>query len=327
MKISLNALLVLLASIVCLTRTYAQQPKNLPRIAFFCAATAQTNVARMKAFHSAMTEMGYSEGKHYVFKARCAENDPKRLKAYAAELAADAADIIITGGATATKPIKAATSTIPIIMTNDNDPVASGFVKSLARPGGNVTGLSTLSPEISGKQLSLLKEIIPKISRVAVLWNSKTPGHRQMIEESEKAASVTGLTIQPVETPTANDIESAFEKAKQARSEGILVLQNVAVFTERARVVKEAAKLRIPSILPSVEYVEAGGMISYGVSVTDLYRRAAYYVDRILKGSKPAELPVEQPTKFEFAINLKTAKQIGVTIPPNVLARADRIIR
>src|SRR6266542_6805182 len=209
----------------------------------------------------------------------------------------------------------------------DNDPVGNGFVAGLARPGGNITGLSTLAPGISGKQLELLKEIIPRLSRVAVLGTSTQPGTAQALKETELAAGAFGVKLQYLDVLGPKDIETAFRAAGKGRAEALLVLPSSVFSSQRTQVVELAVKSRLPAIYPRSEFVEAGGLTSYGVSFTDLDRRAATYVDKILKGAKPADLPVEQPTKFELIINLKAAKQIGLTIPPNVLARADRVIK
>ena len=209
----------------------------------------------------------------------------------------------------------------------DNDPIGNGFVASLARPGGNITGLSSLAPEISGKQVELLKEIVPRLSRVAVLGNSTTPGNAQALKEIELAARALKAQLQYLGVLAAKDIEIAFRAASKERAGAVLVLLNPVALSHRTQIVALAAKNRLPAIYYTIDYVEDGGLMSYSVSVTDLFRRAATYVDKILKGRKPADLPVEQPTKFEFVINLKAAKQIGLTIPPNVLARADRVIR
>ena len=212
-------------------------------------------------------------------------------------------------------------------MTNDSDPVGSGIVASLARPGGNITGLSTLAPEISGKQLELLKEIIPKLSRVAVFGTSTYSGNAQVLKEIELAAGALKVKLQYLDVLSPKDIENVFRAATKGRADAFLVLQNPVANTQRIQIIDLAVKNRLPAIYYREEFVEAGGLMIYGVSGTDLFRRAATYVDKILKGAKPADLPVEQPTKFEFVINLKAAKQIGLTIPPNVLARADRVIR
>ena len=212
-------------------------------------------------------------------------------------------------------------------MAFDNDPVGNGFVASLARPGGNITGLSTLAPEISGKQLELLKEIVPKLSRVAVLGTSTNPGNAQALKEMELAAGAFGVQLQYLDVLGPKDIETAFRAASKGRADAVLVLASPVLNSHRTQIADLAVKNRLPAIYRRAEFVEDGGLMSYGVSFTDLSRRAATYVDKILKGAKPADLPVEQPTKFEFIINLKAAKQIGLTIPPNVLARADRVIK
>ena len=212
-------------------------------------------------------------------------------------------------------------------MAQDNDPVGTGFVASLARPGGNITGLSTLAPEISGKQLELLKEIVPKLSRVAVLGTSTKPGNAQALKEMELAAGAFGVQLQYLDVLDPKDIETAFRAASKGRADAVLVLASPVLNSHRTQIADLAVKSRLPAMYARREFVEAGGLMSYGANFTDLYRRAATYVDKILKGAKPADLPVEQPTKFEFIINLKAAKQIGLTIPPNVLARADKVIR
>jgi putative ABC transport system substrate-binding protein len=212
-------------------------------------------------------------------------------------------------------------------MTFDDDPVGSGFVASLARPGGNITGLSTLSPEISGKQLELLKEIVPKLGRAAVIGTSTRQGTEQTLKEMEPAAGAFGVKLQYLDIQNSKDLENVFRAAKKGQAEAVLVLQSPVFNSHRAQIADLALKNRLPATYPRREFVEDGGLMSYGVSIFDLDRRAATYVDKILKGSKPAELPVEQPTKFELIINLKAAKQIGLTIPPNVLARADRVIK
>jgi putative ABC transport system substrate-binding protein len=236
-------------------------------------------------------------------------------------------DVIVTAGPIPTRAAKEATVTIPIVMAADGDPVGSRFVASLARPGGNITGLSTLAPEISGKQLELLKEILPRLSRMAVLGTSTRPGNAQALRETELAAGAFGVQLQYLDVLDPKDIETTFRAASKGRAEAVLVLASPVLNSQRTQIVDLAIKSRLPAIYWAPEWVEDGGLMSYGVSYTDLYRRAATYVDKILKGAKPADLPVEQPKKFEFIINLKTAKQIGLTIPPNVLARADKVIK
>ena len=267
------------------------------------------------------------EGKNIVIEWRSAEGKLDRVPALAAELVRLKVDVIVTAGPQSTRAAKEATTTIPIVMALDNDPVGNGFVASLARPGGNITGLSTLSPEISGKQLELLKEIVPRLSRVAVLGNSTHPGNAQALKETELAAGALAVQLQYLDVRDPKDIETAFRAASKGRADAVLVLENAVLTSHRKQLVDLAVKSRLPAIYPQTEYMEAGGLMYYGANTPDLFRRAATYVDKILKGAKPADLPVEQPRKFEFVINLKAAKQIGLTIPPNVLARADRVIK
>jgi putative tryptophan/tyrosine transport system substrate-binding protein len=236
-------------------------------------------------------------------------------------------DVIVTAGPSPTRSAKEATVTIPIVMAWDYDPVGNGFVASLARPGGNITGLSTLAPEISGKQLEILKEIIPKLSRVAVLGTSTVPGNTEALRATELAARMLSVQLQYLDVRDPKDIEAAFQTARTGRADAVLALASRVLFSHRTQIADLAVKSRLPAIYGDPEHVEAGGLTTYGVSINDLFRRAATYVDKILKGAKPAELPVEQPTKFELVINLKTATRIGLTIPPNVLARADKVIK
>ena len=305
----------------------AQQTARIPRVGFLSVSSLSVNSARTEAFQQGLRELGYVEEKNIVIEWRSAEGKPDRVPALAAELVRLKVDVIVSAGPAATRPAKEATTTIPIVMAQDHDPVGSGFVASLARPGGNITGLSTLSPEISGKRLELLKEIVPKLSRVAIIGDSTDPGYAQVLKEIELAAGALKLKLQLLEVRESKDIEMAFRAASKERADGVLLLQAPVLNARRTEVVEPTAKSRFPAIYPFREYVETGGLMSYGVSFTDLFRRAATYVDKILKGRKPVELPVEQPIKFEFIVNLKAAKQIGLTIPPNVLARADRVIR
>jgi len=305
----------------------AQQPKKVPRIGYLAPASLSALAARTEAFRQGLRELGYVEGKNIVIEWRSAEGKIDRLPALAAELVRLKVDVIVTTGPTATHPAKEASSSIPIVMAQDIDPVGTGFVASLARPGGNITGLSSLAPEISGKQLELLKETVPKLSRVAVLWASSNPANAQMLREMERAAATFGVKIQSLDVLGRKDFQTAFGAASKERAEAVLVLQNGVAAAHRTEIAELAVKSRLPAIFPRLEFVEDGGLMSYGASFTHMDRRAATYVDKILKGAKPADLPVEQPTKFEFVINLKTAKQIGLTIPANVLARADRVIR
>jgi putative ABC transport system substrate-binding protein len=307
----------------------AQQPTKIPRIAYLTGASLSAMSARTEAFRHGLRELGYVEGKNIVIERRYAEGKRDRLSALAAELVRLKVDVIVTAGSLPTRTAKEATVTIPIVMAQDNDPVGSGVIASLARPGGNITGLSTLSPEISGKRLELLKEIVPRLSRVAVFGNSTNPGNAQALRETELAAAAFGVQLQYLDVLDPKDIEAAFQTASKGRPDGALVLQSAGAVlnSHRTRIVELGVKSRLPAIYYAAEWVEDGGLMTYGVSFTDLYRRAATFVDKILKGAKPAELPVEQPMKFELVINLKTAKQIGLTIPPNVLARADKVIK
>jgi putative ABC transport system substrate-binding protein len=266
------------------------------------------------------------EGKNIVVEYQIALQ-PDRQRAAVAELVRLNVDVIVTGGSGATRAAKEASSTIPIVMVQDPDPIGNGFVISLARPGGNITGLSSLAAGLAGKRLELLQETVPKLSRVAVFGTSTFPGNAQALRELELAAGAFGAKLQLLNVLTRNDIDIAFREARNARADAVMVVGGAVFFLQRAQVVELAAKNQLPAMYHQSEYVEAGGLMSYGVSVADLARRAATYVDKILKGAKPAELPVQQPTKFEFIVNMKTAKQIGLTIPPNVLARADKIIK
>jgi putative ABC transport system substrate-binding protein len=305
----------------------AQQTTKIPRLGYLGAASASANVARVQAFLQGLREAGYVEGKNIVIEYRYAEGKRERVPALAAELVRLKVDVIVSGGSSVTGPAKQATVTIPIVMTNDPDPVGNGFVASLARPGGNVTGLSTLSSELSGKRLEVLKETVPRLARVAVLGNLTETGNAQALKEVELAAGAFGVKVQYLDVLATKDIETAFRAASKGRADAVLLLASAILVARRTQVTDLAVKRRLPAIYYRPEFVEDGGLMSYATSLTDLSRRAAIYVDKILKGAKPADLPVEQPTKFEFIINLKAARQIGLTIPPNVLVRADRVIR
>jgi putative ABC transport system substrate-binding protein len=305
----------------------AQQPTKIPLIGSLSGSSASTSPARHEAFRQGLRDLGYVEEKNIVIEPRWADGKFDRLPALAAELVRFKVDIIVTGGPQATRPAKQATSTIPIVMAQDPDPVGNGFVASLARPGGNITGLSTLAPELSGKQLELVKEIVPRLSRVAVFGTSINSGNAQTLREVELAAKVFGVKLQYLDVLSPKDIETAFRAASKGRADAVLMLPGSVLVLQRSQLADLAAKNRLPAIYPQPDYTEAGGLMYYGANTADLFRRAATYVDKILKGAKPADLPVEQPKTFEFIINLKAAKQIGLIIPPNVLARADRVIR
>jgi putative ABC transport system substrate-binding protein len=282
---------------------------------------------RSEALRQGLRELGYVEGKTIVIEWRSAEGKLDRLPALVAELVRLKVDVIVTSGPLPTRVTKDATSTIPIVMAQVNDPVGNGFVASLARPGGNITGLSTLAPEISGKQLELLKEILPRLSRAAVFGTSTQPGNSQALREVELAAGALAVKLQYVDILVPRDIESAFRAAVKGRAHAVLMIVASSVVGDRRQeIVDLAVKSRLPVIYPFSSYVEVGGLMFYGANLTDLDRRAATFVDKILKGAKPADLPVEQPTKFELVINLKTARALELKIPSHLLMEADRVI-
>jgi putative ABC transport system substrate-binding protein len=302
----------------------AQQTTKIQRIGFL----TPTTLGSYGAFRQGLRDLGYVEGKNIVIEYPKAEGNFTRAPARAAELVRLKVDVIVTTGATDTRAAKEATTTIPIVFLQDPDPMANGLVTSLSRPGGNITGLSTLGADISGKRLELLKEVLPKLARLAVLGNSANAGNGIQLRETERAAGAFGMHLQYLDVLSATDIETAFREASKERADAVFVLGFPGPLSERTQLAQNAVKSRLPAIYPQINYVEdAGGLMSYGTSFADLERRAATYVDKILKGAKPADLPVEQPKKFELIINLKAAKQIGLTIPPNVLARADRVIK
>jgi putative ABC transport system substrate-binding protein len=306
----------------------AQQSVKVPRIGFLTGASLSSQFARNEAFRQTLREQGYVEGKNILIEWRSYEGKENLRPTLAAELVRLKVDVIVAGGSGDIRAAKEATSTIPIVMLAGGDAVASGFITSLARPGGNITGLSTLRPELSGKRLELLKETVPRLSRVAFIASPENLDYSQELKEIELAGSSFGLKVQRLDIRSPKDIETAFQAAIKGRAGAILFrVAGPYAASHRPQIAEFAAKSRLPVIYESAAYVEAGGLMSYGVDITDVARRAAVYVDKILKGRKPAELPVEQPTKFEFIINLKAAKQIGLTIPPNVLARADQVIR
>jgi putative ABC transport system substrate-binding protein len=314
----------LLLTVFLLTSADAQSQQKVPRVGYL---GGRPNAERLEAFRLGLRELGYVEGKSILLELRFPEGDSRREHVAAAELVRLNVHVIVTVGSNATRAAKEATATIPIVMTQDPDPVGNKFVASLGRPSGNVTGLSNLNRELSGKRLELLKEIIPRLSRVAVFGTSSQPGHPQGKNEAELASRTLGLKLQYLDVLEPKAIEAAFRAAAKGRAEAILGLGGAVMNLQQSQVVGLAAKHRLPAMYSIRSYVEGGGLMSYGVSFLELDRRAATYVDKILKGAKPAELPVEQPTKFELIINLKAAKQIGLIVPPNVLARADRVIR
>ena len=305
----------------------AQQPGKVPRIGFLSGVSRATLSGRVDSFRQGLRELGYVEGKNIVIEWRFAGGKLDKLPALAAELVRLKVDVIVTAAPPLTRAAKQATVTIPIVMAFDDDPVGSGFVASLNRPGGNITGLSTQSPEISGKQLEFLREIVPKLSRVGVLGDVTRPGIPQALREINVVADAFRVQVQYLEVRGPKDIETAFRAATKERADALIVLGSPVLRSQQKQVVDLAVKSRLPAIYNVAEFVEDGGLMTYGVNINDLYRRAATYVDKILKGVKPADLPIEQPKKFELIINLKAAKQIGLTIPPNVLARADKVIK
>jgi putative ABC transport system substrate-binding protein len=320
--LALSALLVAIS-----VPAQAQEPTKMSRVGLLNTNAPAAFTARTEAFRQGLRELGYVEGKNILIEYRYAEGKLDRLPSLAAELVRLKVDVIVTAVSSSTRSAKEATNTIPIVMAQDNDPVGNGFIASLARPGGNITGLSSLSPEIGGKHLELLKEIVLKLSRPAVIGTSTLPGHAQRLKEMELAAGALGVEFYYLDVLGPKDIETAFREASKGRTDAVVVLEGLVLISHRTQVVNLAAKNRLPAIYNVPEFVEDGGLMTYGASYIDLYRRVATYVDKILKGANPANLPVEQPKKFELIINLKTAKQIGVTIPPNVLARADRVIK
>jgi len=319
--------LIAFVLVACAVLAQAQQPTKVPRIGFQTDAPISAVTARIEAFRQGLRELGYIEGKNIIIEWRSAEGKIERRSEIAAELARLKVDVIVSAGPTVTRAVKEATSTIPIVMAQDPDPVGNGFVASLARPGGNITGLATLSTEISGKQLELLKEIVPKLSRVAVIGNSTNPGDSQALREVVLAAGSFEIYLRYLDVLDPKDLETTFRSAAKGRADALVLLGNPILNAHRKPIVDLAAKHRLPAIYSRPEYIESGGLMYYGTSYNDSFRRAATYVDKILKGAKPGDLPVEQATKFELIVNLKAAKQIGLTIPHGPLARADRVIR
>jgi putative ABC transport system substrate-binding protein len=318
-----------LLSVMAVT-VHAQQPKKLLRLGYLSTNDAALESGRAEGIRLALRELGYIDEQNIAVEYRYMQGKVDRAPALAAELVGLKVDIIlVAGGDIPIRAAKHATKTTPILMTSGaSDPVVAGLVESLARPGGNVTGITLLNRELGGKRLELLKEVVPKISRVAALYEPALPSNIHEVKERlPTAAQALGLTVQPWDIGAADHLETVFAALSKERFNGLYVISNPVANAQQKRLASLALKSRLPSVYVSGEHVEAGGLMSYGADLADSYRRVATYVDRILKGAKPADIPVEQPTKFELVINLKTAKQIGLTIPPNVLARADRVIR
>jgi putative tryptophan/tyrosine transport system substrate-binding protein len=324
----LSILFVVVLLAVAVT-AQAQQPKKIYRIGYLLPGNPTTESADSEAIRLALQELGYIEGQNIAIEYRYAEGKRDRFPELAAELVRLKVDIIVVdGGNNPARALKNATKTIPIVMTGGSDPVEAGLVESLARPGGNITGLTNFARELGGKRLELLKEVVPKVARIAVLYD---PGNTSQVREVKEILPVTAralkLTVQPWEILDADGFERAFARFNKERPDGLYVVAGTRMAPNYERIAGFALKNRLPSIYNNREAVDAGGLIYYGGDLADSYRRVAHYVDRILKGAKPADLPVEQPTKVELVINLKTAKQIGVTIPQNMLARADSVIK
>jgi putative ABC transport system substrate-binding protein len=304
----------------------AQQPGKIPRIGYL--TQRGENEPQELAFKKGLGELGYFEGQNVFIEWRFAKGKADLLPELAAELVRLKSDCIIAVGINAIRAARQATDTIPIVMANaSDDPVRLGLVASLARPGGNVTGFTDISSDLAGKRLELLKEVVPKASRVAVVWDARSPSAVAQFREAETAARALRVQLQSLEVRRPDDFQNAFQAASKSRADAFIVSTSGIVNSHRALIVDLAIKTRLPAMYTNSVFVPAGGLMSYGADIPDQFRRAATYVDKILKGTKPAGLPVQQPMKFELVINLRTAKQIGLTIPPNVLARADRVIR
>jgi putative tryptophan/tyrosine transport system substrate-binding protein len=305
----------------------AQQPGKVPRIGVLRQSSAHVLWTQLEAFRQGLRDRGYLDGQNIVIEYRYAEGELDRLPSLANELVRINVDVIVVSSTPAVLAAKNATKEIPIVFHTIGDPVGSGLVANLARPGGNVTGLTMGGAELYGKRLELLKETIPKLSQAAILWNPTSTGIQQNVKETQAAAQVLKLQIQSLEIRNPGDIELAFETAIRSKTGAILVTQSPPITTHPKRIIDIAVKRRLPVIYPQGQWPDMGGLMSYGANVEDSYRYLASYVDKILKGSKPADLPVERSRKLELVINLKAAKQIGLTIPPNVLARADKVIK
>jgi putative ABC transport system substrate-binding protein len=305
----------------------AQQAAKVPRIGYVSVRGASSQAPVLEGFRQGLRELGYIEGKNIIVEYRFAEGKRDLVTSMVSELVHLKVDLIVSGGAGPTRAAKQATTTIPIVFAQDLDPIANGFVASLARPGGNITGLSTLQVDLAGKRLELLKEVLPKLSRVAVIGSSTSADNARELKETETAAAALGLKTKFFDMRTPKEIESTFQAAIEPRPDGLSLLTNSFERPHRRRIVDLASKFRLPAMYFGPTLVEDGGLMSYGVNDADLYRRAAVFVDKILKGAKPADLPVEQPTRFELVINLKTAKALSLTIPPPVLARANKVIK
>ena len=305
----------------------AQQGGKVPRVGILWGYPPPLASAFADAFRQGLRGLGYVEGRNILLEERWADGTSDRLPALAAELVRLNVDVIVTASTPAVQAAQQATKTVPIVMTLVSDPVAAGVVASLARPGGNVTGLSLMHPELSGKRLALLKEVIPKLSRVAVFWSSSTGSYRLVLSETETAARALGVQLQPVEVRGPTDVDRGFSAITRERVGALVVLPDPLFRNQQRQILDLAAKSRLPAMYWSRDLVEAGGLMAYGANLPDVFRQAANFVDRILKGAKPGDLPIEQPATLELVINLKTAKALGLTIPPSLLLRADHVVQ
>jgi putative ABC transport system substrate-binding protein len=320
------ALLFVVGTALWPLHIHAQQSRTIPRIGVLLPGSPASFSLRTKAFLDGLRELGYVEGRTIAIEWKWGDDRLDTLSGLAADLVRSNVDVIVTGGTAAAKALKAATQTIPIVMAIIGDPVAAGLVDNLARPGGNATGFSIIAPELGTKRLELLKEVVPYLSSMAVLSNTKNPQSKIEMKEMQTAAQAMGLQLHPAEISTEDDLENAFAEMNRAAAQALIVLTDPIFFSQRKRTVDLASKYKLPAVYFFQGFVEEGGLMSYGPSDAELFRRASGYVDRILKGAKPRELPVEQPTKFDLYINLRAAKALGVTIPETFLARADKVI-
>jgi len=321
-------LIVALALLAVPLAADAQQAPKMAKIGWLHPATPAATTHLLEAFRQGLRELGYVEGKTFVLLPRYGEARDERLPELARELVSLKVDVIVVGYDPAIAAVKQQTRTIPIVMAASTDPLATGFVASLAHPGGNITGLSNISPELSGKRVELLKEAVPRLSRVAFLWNPDVRGAVLEYNQTEAAARSLGLQLHSIEATRPEDLDRAFSAITEQRAQALIVTSpNPVNYSNRGRIVAFAQQNRLPSMYANRDYADAGGLMSYGPHVPDLYRRAATYVDKILKGAKPADLPVEQPTRFELVVNLKTARSLGLTIPQSILIRVDQVIQ
>jgi putative ABC transport system substrate-binding protein len=329
-KVGRSSILVAAMLLAVAIIAEAQQPKKVPRIGYVSGTGDPSNPGPyVEAFRQGLRDLGYIEGKTIVIEYRGAEGKRDRIPSLVTELVQLKVDALVSGNFAVARAAKQATESIPIVMVTNQDPVETGLVDSLARPGGNITGLSTLQRELGGKRLELLKEVVPRISRVGILWNADSSGSSGTgFKEYEAAARALKLQLQSLEVRPPNpDLERSFQAAAKGRASALITVTGTLLFPYSKRIADLATKNRLPSMYEGSTWVEAGGLMSYSTNDLEVFHRTAVFVDKILKGTKPSDLPVEQPTKFELVINLKTAKQIGLTIPPNVLGRADRVIR